>query len=242
MLNEGLSPAVAFREYAGHIMPVPMYVSWILNSLSPFDFRLTASVMLLLQALAAVGFLRLLVTKFGPRMGILPPLAVYLFTVFSIPISIWWAAAANQLPLQVVLVYGLAQHVTHLRTGRARHAYWAVAWIIAGLLCYEKVLLVIGAYAFVSLGYFAEGSPVERLRQVFRTYRLSTLMLVLVGIAYLAVYVPLGLTFSPSRANSDMVAPVVGNVVLRNWLTAIFGGPLRWAYADESAPRVTPRT
>ena len=54
--------------------------------------------LLLMQAAASIGCLRLLRYTFGERLGILPPLALYLFSVITLPAFIWWAAGINQLP------------------------------------------------------------------------------------------------------------------------------------------------
>jgi len=236
MLNDGTSPSVAMHEYAGHIMPVPMYLTWLLNAVSPYNWLLFSTILFLMQAAAALGLLRLLVIMFGPRPGILPPLALFLFTIFSVPVSLWWAAGINQLPLQIVLFFGLAAQVTYLRTGLRRHALLATVWVAIGLLFYEKTLLVIGAYLVVTLCWFTSGSLKERILQVVTRYRFSALLSCGLGGAYLVVYVFIGLTFAPSRVSDSPIAPVAANLVARGWLTGVFGGPLRWGHISPTDP------
>jgi hypothetical protein len=235
MMNEGIDPAVAVREYSGHVMPAAMYLSWVANAIAPYDFTVIATFLLLLQALASAGALVMLHRMFGWRPGILPPLCVYLFCVISVPVGIWWAAGANQLPLQIALFWGMASHVAYLQTRRTRHLAQTVAWMIFGLLFYEKTLLVFGALAIVTLCYFAEGTPGARLRQVWSRYRLAVLTYVALGLVYLAYYAAFALTFSPEEAGSDTLLEVASNMTLRTYLPAVFGGPLQWWKLDQWA-------
>ena len=144
MFHEGLSPAVAARSYYGHVMPAAMYLSWLNQALAPWNFWVPATEMVALQVLCDLGLLYLLRAMFGLRPGILPPLALFLASVISLEGSIWWAAAVNLLPLQAALFFGLAAHVTYLRTRRLRHAVAANAWIVAGIAFNEKTALVYG--------------------------------------------------------------------------------------------------
>jgi hypothetical protein len=57
---------------------------------------------------------------------------------------------------------------------------------------------------------------------------------------YLSFYAKVGLTFSPSRAGEFPLAPVAGNIVLRGWLTGIFGGPLHWWFLGHPGASATP--
>ncbi len=231
MANEG--PGAAFRQYAGHLMPAGMYLSWVADLIAPFDFRVNATMLLGMQVLADVGLLVLLLRLFGSRPGILPPLAIYLFSVISVPVAIWWAAGVNQLPMQVALFWGLSSHVSYLRTGRFRSAVAAAAWVVVGLAFFEKTLLVLGAFAIVGIAWFASGSLADRLRRLLAERTAGVLLYVGIGLVYLALYIPVGLTFSPKRAGNDTLPQVAANVVVHGYLPGIFGGPLRWAHVDQ---------
>lgn len=235
MQNEGLDLSVAGRSYAGHIMPAGMYLTWFANDLASFDFRVPASLLLGMQLLADVGLVVLLLRLFGRRRGILAPLALYLFTASTIPIAIWWAAGVNQLPMQVVLFWALACHVSYLQDRRARHAVAACVWLLVGLAFYEKVLLVLGAIALVSLCYFAAGPVRSRVRALWGRYRAGIVMYVALGLGYLVVYVLVGLNFSPGRANNDALGEVASNMIVHAWAPSVIGGPLQWRHIDQFA-------
>src|SRR5215213_7550446 len=95
MINGGTPLQDAVQPHGGHVMPGGLYLSWLSNRITPYDYTINASMLLLLQALASVGLVVLLVRMFGVRPGILPPLALYLFCMTGTPVAIWWAAAVN---------------------------------------------------------------------------------------------------------------------------------------------------
>ena len=238
MMNDGPGFGTAFREYSGHVRPIGMWLAWLANAVAPFDFHFVATVMLVLQLVADVGLLVLLVRLFGSRPGILPPLALYLFSVISVPVSIWWASAVSQIPLQAVLFWALSAHVTYLRSGRARHALVVALWLVVGFGFHEKTLLVIGALAIVSLLYFASGTLHQRLVSLWRRYWLGICLYALLGAAYLVLYIRTALTFDPGRAGQDGLGEVVSNMVVEVWLPGVVGGPLHW---DFLGPNTFPR-
>src|SRR3954454_18809067 len=193
-------------------MPAGFLLSWVFAHTDPLNFWLPSTVLLLLQAAASIGCLRLLRTMFGDRWGILPPLAVYLFSVISLPTFMWWAAGINGLPLQVALFWGLHAHVAYLRTGRLRHAFVAMAWTCFGLAFFEKTLYVFLAYGFVALAYFVEGWGVARVADLWRRYRAGVVTYSVTVLAYLALYSVTGLNFDPNTANDYPLGPIAANL------------------------------
>jgi hypothetical protein len=232
-LNDGIAPSVLFEPYAGHVMPAAMFLSWLSSMIAPYNFVPTAVIILAMQAIANVGLLMLLVRWFGIRRGILPPLALYLFCVISFPVAIWWAAAANQIPLQIVLFFALQTHLTYLQTGRIRHAWFTVAWLLGGFLFYEKTVFVLGAIAIISLAYFATGSILERLRSLWDRFRAGMVLYIVVGATYLFIYYRTALNFDPGDATKGGLPDVVANMVFHVYLPALVGGPLKWDAFDQ---------
>lgn len=230
MWQDGPSLAAATEPYAGHLMPAGLYLTWLAGEIHAYDFTIAGAVLVAMQAAADVGLLVLLVRMFGLRPGILPPLALYLFTVFSTPMSVWWAAGVNQIPLQVVLFWSLAAHVFYLRTRERRHLVVTLVWLAAGLAFYEKTILVLGAIGIVSLAYFATGSLRDRVRTMWAEYRAATLLLVLAGAGYLGTYATVGLNFSASEVGNDLLGGVATNMVLQAYAPAVVGGPLAWTH------------
>jgi hypothetical protein len=215
--------------YAGHFMPAGLTLTWLFVQLDPLGFTPYALTLLGLQTLASVGFLLLLRSLFGARWGIVPALAVYLFSAITLNAFIWWAAGVNQLALQVALAWGLLCHVAYLRSGRFRWVLATVAVIVVCLAFYEKVLLVYGAIAIVTLAWFTSGGARQRLAQVWARYRAGLVAHVLTGLAFIAVYVQFALTLPDTGGKSLPAAGLIGNMVTKAWLPAMFGGPLDYS-------------
>jgi hypothetical protein len=224
----GTSPSKLLLSYAGHLLPADFYLTWIVNTLSPYNWTLAASTVTAMQLLANIGFLRFLLIGFGRRWGIIPPLVLYLVTSFTIQDSVWWATAVQSLPFKISLCWALGSQVRYAQTRRPGAAISACLWVAFGLLFYEKTLLVIGAAALLTVLYFTRGTVRERLAQTWREYRLSVVMNVLLGLTYLAIYVRFGKAFGPSRAAEVPIGPTADVMLLRSWGTVVLGGPLRW--------------
>lgn len=229
IVTNATSPDFLMEGYGGHLMPAGFGITWLLRThLDPLDFRPEATVLLVLQALASLGCLRLLRSLFGARPFILSCLALYLFSAISMPAYIWWAAGINQLPLQVAFFFGTHSMVEYLRTSRRRHALFAALWIVFGLLFYEKSLVVGLIYGVIAFGWFGTGTPTVRLRQLWRSYSFGIVTLGAVAAAYLAIYAQYGLNFAPGAADQTPLTPVLLKMVGQAWATGIVGGPLRW--------------
>jgi hypothetical protein len=235
MWSEGASLQTAFTPHGGHLMPAGMYLTWLTSEISPYGWGWPAAIMVGLQVLADIGIVVLLVRMFGLRPGILPPLALYCFTVFSTPMAVWWAAGINQIPFQIVLFWALASHVAYLRTRRVSHLAVTIAWIVAGLAFYEKTVLVLGALGIVSLAYFASGSLWRRIATMWRDYRPAVLLYVALGGAYVVAYALVGLNFGATSGGSGLLGNVVANMTVDTYLVGLVGGPLRWDEAAQSA-------
>lgn len=213
--------------YAGHLMPAGLSLTWLFVQLSPLGFTPYAATLLALQALASVGFLVLLRSLFGSRLGILPPLAIYLFSAITMNSFIWWAAGINQLALQVALAWGLTTHLAYLRTRRLRWVLATALVMVACLAFYEKVLLVYGAIAILTAAYFTAGSLGRRVGQVWSRYRVALFVHVGCGLGYVGVYVAYGLEVPDSSTTGHVnYFDLVGNLVGKAWLPGVFGGPL----------------
>lgn len=227
-MNQPFGFDYLMESYGGHLMPAGFAVAYVLTSSWVYDWAPWAAVLVVLQGAASVGMLRLLVSMFGRRPLVLVLLTVYLAWVFTVPAGIWWAAGINQLPLQIALAFGLTSHLAYLRTRRVHHLVAALLWVGAGLLFYEKTLLVIGVYAIVTLAYFTTGSTPERLRELWASYRPAVIAFGVLGAGYLAVYVRFGLDFSPGSSSGEPWGQLAWNFVMVTLASALVGGPVTW--------------
>jgi hypothetical protein len=227
MTTAGNSLPTAFKPLSGHIMPGGMYLSWLSDAISPYNWTVTATMSLLLQLVADVGMVVCLVRLFGWRPGILPPMVLAMFTSFSVPLAVWWAVGVEQIPVQIVLWWGLAALVTHLRTHRTAPLVISLLWVLFGLLFFEKAVLVVGAFAIVALAYFATGTLRQRLVTILRSYPAAVASFLVVGGGWLLLYAATAPSI-PSGSGDDLFDEVVPRMVLDTFLTAAVGGPVHW--------------
>jgi hypothetical protein len=223
------SPEYLLEPYNSHLMPGAYAWAWVTTHAFPLGWLPVALVMLALQALVSYLFYRLLVGVFGRRPAILAPLALLTLSPLTLPASLWWAAALNQLPQQLSMVAVVLLHLRHLRTGRLRYAVGAAAALAGGLLFSEKSLLALVLAVGLTLLYFTAGGPVHRVVETLRRHWTAWLLLAAVALPYLWYYrthVPTPLR--PPAAGHDVLELGLQSV-FRATLPGLVGGPWQWS-------------
>ena len=229
VIHQPLTPDLAFEGYGGHLMPAGFALTWLYVRSGPLEFTPYVITLVTLQAVAFAGMLALLISLFGRRWGILPPLALYLFSSISLPAFIWWAAGINQLALQIALTWGLFAHLAYLRTRRLRWLLVTVLIMAGCLAFYEKVLLCYAAIAILTLAYFSSGPFFARLGTAWKWYRRAIIVHVVCGAAYIGLYVAVGVELPGGSDTTDFpLLSLTGNMVGRSLFPALVGGPLEW--------------
>ena len=216
------------HDYNSHLMPGGFAVIRVLTDLWPMNFVPVATLDLAVQALTGFVVFRLLRELFRPRPGILVPLTVYLFSPMTLPAFVWWAAAINQLPLQLAMATALLMHVRYLRTGARWRGAAAVAAVVAGLLFSEKTLLLVPFVAAFTVLYFGAGNGVRRILRVAREHWWLWIAYGVVAFGYAGYY--LAEVPSPTRGGASvgstftLSTELFGHAVL----PGLFSGPWSW--------------
>ncbi|MBB3089306.1 hypothetical protein [Nocardioides albus] len=226
--TDGIGADSLLNSYGGHLMPAGLFLTWLNHEVAGLDFDLTAVELVSGIALADLGALAFLVSAFGRRAGILPPLAIYLFTVLTLPASIWWAVGVNQTPLLVAIFWGGWTHLRYLRTRRLRWAVATMVITVVALAFQEKSLFVFWLYAFLPVAYFASGDVINRVKQVIRRYPTGVVLYGLVATGYLALYLSKGMTFSPTPTDDQPLYEVAKGMAGVSFTSGILGGPFTW--------------
>lgn len=224
-----VDPAYLMYPYNSHVMPGAYIWVWLSTHAFPLSWPPVALAMLVLQTILAIATYRLLVELFGRRPLILVALAVALFSPVSLPASLWWAAALNQLPQQLAIVVGLLAFVRYLRHGRRWHLVAGPVALVGGLLFSEKTLFLLPLLVGLTLAFFTSGSLWQRLRQTVRLHWRVWVLYAVVALPYLAYYV----TSVPSplrqTATGHDVADLATQSFFRATLPGLFGGPWTWS-------------
>lgn len=234
VINEPFGWDLLFAPYNSHLMPGGFLLTWINTELAPWTYWPFAAEMMALQLVADIGAVVFLVSAFGRRPGILPPLAIFLFTIFTLPADLWWAVGVNQLASLIAIFWGGWTHLRYLRTRRLRWAVATALITVAALAFQERAILVYLVYAFIALGYFAKGDLVERVREIFQRYRSGVLLHAVTALGYLTIYGAAAMEFDPGTSQDQPLAPLITEMGGRAVATGLLGGPLRWGYGSDA--------
>lgn len=221
------------EPYNGHFMPGARLLISAVAGAGPVNWGVAATTTLGLQAVAGLAALWSLVRLFGPRPGVLVPLAVYLSTVITVPGLVWWAAAINLVPVQIALTCAVTCWVEALRTRAPRWLALTVLSVVVGLCFDVRAVLTLPVLAFLAAAYFARGGPGRRLGEVVGRWWRGLGVLVVVGAAYSWFYLS-QVDQVTSRPRWTDVRDLAADVFGRTLPTGTVGGPWRWF--DPSPP------
>lgn len=209
-----------------HFMPFSRWLITLVGHTGTYAWWVAAAQILLLQLAAAVTCWWMLRSLFGDRFGILAPLALYLFSPATVPTTVWWAAAINQLPHQVALMGAVAAHVGYLRTRSPSRAVVTALFLALGYASYTKSVLIPVLLLVLTVCYFASGRLVPRLRETVGRYWHAWALVGALSLAYVWVYV----TVAPSSPvpTPSVAFETVDLSVVRSAVPALLGGPWAW--------------
>lgn len=219
--------------HSGHLMPLGRLLIDLSMAGGLFNWPATAAVTALLQACVGLSAFWMLKTLFGLRWGIVPPLMIFLFSAITMPATVWWAVALNQIPQQIGLMCAVGCWVLAERTGRTRWVVLMSACVVLALAADIRGLMIPPILAVISFGWFETGSFSQRLRSLARRrWRIGILAgaVCLGTIAYYAAYVPI------TRTDTDwgLLGPLTSTMLGTAFTTGILGGP--WTWLSPSPP------
>lgn len=233
-----LSTELLAYDHDGHLMPAAFLTAGLLTELAPLRWWPAACSLLLGQALASLAVVRLLWLLL-PRRAMLAPLTFFLFTPLTLPAFAWWAAGLNALPLQAALAWVAGDAVRLARTGRRRYAVSGAVVTVAGLMFFEKAVLVpFVALATVALLLRIEGTerPVRQaLRRAAPLWGASAAVLAVWAFGYAAL-----VRDRFGMPGAAMAGELVHHATSWGVLPTLVGGPWRWERWNPSPPWTDP--
>jgi hypothetical protein len=218
--TEPLSAGYLLYEHNGHLMPGQFLLVWVVTRLAPLSWPVAIAPIVLIEAASAVLLWLLLVRLFGRRWEILVPFAVVLCSPLVFVASMWWAVALQVIPFQLVLFGALYFQIGYVRDGRRRDAVAALAWTLAGLLMWEKTLLVVP----VLLGVTVLAAPAGPLAAVRRHWRLGLAYGGLVA-GYLVLYAVVAWRTDRPALDPAQAVTLTRRLIAEALLPSLFGGP-----------------
>lgn len=222
-----LSADYLFTRHQQQLMPGGLLISWLVGQGPAYSWPIAASTIVAMQLLASLACLFMLTRLFGWRPGILIPLGLYLFSPLTLGAFMWWAAALNQLPLQIAFFTLIATHVTYVRTRRWVWALASVAILVVALLFYVKAVVMVPLVALLTVAYFVDGRPVPRVVEALRRFWVVWAGYTAVAVGYLVAYASTG--SSPVGTGGDAAYFETTDRQIRQTLgSTLTGGPWRW--------------
>jgi hypothetical protein len=230
-LDSGFSWRYLSYVGSGHLQPGTFAITWVLARLSLYNWALATAVSLVLLAAASLAALLLLRRLFGDHPVVLVPLAIYLLTPLTLPDLGYWSSATESLPLQVATFMALYAHVRYVRERRAWSLVAAAAWLVAGLIFFEKAVVLPLLLFAVTSGFCVPGSWPRAMRRSLVQYWRAWLVYAVLALGYLGLLAVAlrGSTIQPGRPTSlDATAAFAGHLLRDTFLPGALGGPWQW--------------
>jgi len=240
-LDTNLTVRYLVHPYNSHLMPGGMLLNWVNAHVSPLNFALPRTEIVVGFALLGLATLRLLLRLFGVRWGVLTPLVLFLFSPILLPATMWWAAGVNQVPMLLATVLALDAFVRYLREPSRRLLVANVCWLLVGLFFVERTLLAVGVLWLVALLYFSAGTLPDRLAEIWRGYRPAVLTHAVLVSAYVAAYVPVALEFNAATLIRRPFFEVVNDLLFTAFTAGFAGGPLTWQSSQVTQSEAHPQ-
>jgi hypothetical protein len=222
-------------DFNSNLVPGVRWLAALVEQSGTLNWSLAATVVLLLQAVAGLAALAMLVVLHGRRWGIIPPLALYLFSAVTMPSFMWWIAALCQIPLQIAFFLGVAAWVTYLRSRSILWLAVSAGAVALGLVFYTKAALIAPVLVFVALGYFARGSLLGRVRSTVAAYWPALLVFAVPLVGY-AAYYRLAVPQPFTDEEGAQMGQVISSMLATSLPTSLVGGP--WTWWDTTPPVV----
>jgi len=239
--TEGFSADFILQDYNDHLQPGQFTLVWLVLQLFGYSYAAAATTMVVLQLAASLALLWVLRRLFGNSSLLLIPFAAYLFTPLGLAPGTWWAASLQALPLQIFLLIAIGAASVAIDRGSWR---WTVtSWIAfaAGLMFWEKALLILPAVVGVVVLVMLRGQKVRarwsRLRAAWGLWA----GYVAIAVGYVGWYAAT-ISFDSDQGTAEAdVGQVLHKVLLQTWLPGLFGGPWSGTGAENTiAPTPEP--
>ncbi|MFD6096997.1 hypothetical protein ACFVWN_21885 [Nocardiopsis flavescens] len=240
-----LTPDYLFSLHKGHFMPGAMFLVYLQTAFWPYDWWVSAGLMLVLQALALLAFLRLTWELFGRRWALLVPFTVYALAPLTIPVLGWWAAALNAVPFQLAILLALLWTVRYVRTGDPRYGWWTTAAVVFGMFFSVKALFLPSLLFVFAVAFLYPGTLFAGAARAVRAHRAFWTAMAAMTLGYLVLYVVSqnggsgteGAGVPEADAAVELVRRMLGQV----FPVGALGGPYEWALITPAGGLVEPR-
>jgi hypothetical protein len=163
-------------------------------------------------------------------------LLIYLLCPLTMLDLRWWSTAMELLPLQIAVFMALNAQVYYVRTGRFRHAIAVAAWLVFGLIFFEKALILPLVLLGVTSGFLMEGPWPRTIARCLVKYWKSWVLEVLIVTAY-AVVLSQSLqtsTAQPTVSGVSQTFSFTWGLLKNTFVPGALGGPWQWFPTEDA--------
>jgi hypothetical protein len=221
---------------AGHLFPGVYAIVWVVSRIALYNWAFASAITVIMLAAAGLAALRLLRTLFGDRPAILVLLLIYLLCPLTMLDLRWWSTAIELLPLQIAVFMALNAQVHYVRTGRFRHAIAVAAWLVFGLIFFEKALILPLVLLGVTSGFLMEGPWPRAIARCLVKYWKSWVLEVAIVAAY-AVVLSQSLQTSTAQPTVSGVSQTFSfswGLLKNTFVPGALGGPWQWFPTEDA--------
>jgi hypothetical protein len=215
---------------AGHLFPGVYAIAWVVARIALYNWAFASAITVIMLAAADLAALRLLRTLFGDRPAIVVLLLIYLLSPLTMLDLRWWSTAIELLPMQIALFMALNAQVHYVRTGRFRHAIVVAAWLVFGLIFFEKAVVLPLLLFAITSAFLMEGRWPATILQCLVRYWKSWLLQVVILVVYGVVFTESlhTSTAQPTVSGVGQVFSLTWDLLKNNFVPGALGGPWQW--------------
>ncbi len=229
---------------AGHLFPGVYAIVWVAARIALYNWAFASAITVIMMAAAGLAALRLLRTLFGNRPAILVLLLIYLLCPLTMLDVRWWSTAIESLPLQIAVFMALNAQLHYVRTGRFRHAIAAAAWLVVGLIFFEKALILPLLLLGITSAFLMDGPWPRAIVQCLTRYWKSWLIQAVILAVYAVVFEQSlhTSTAKPTVSGLGQVFSFTWELLKNTFVPGALGGPWQWfptanaQYASSAPP------
>jgi hypothetical protein len=212
-----------------HFAPLPLTIDWLTVQFAPLSHWPAVTVTVLIRVALVLAVWRLLREVFGPRAALLMPLALVAVTPALLPTTAWYRQAMTALLVVVFLCVAAQQHLRFVRTRRTSHLGGVALAVAAGLLTFEKAVLIAPwLVVLTAAAQPATAGMKARLRMVWRGWA-SLVVAGCLTAAHLVIY--LTGSFDKGAAGqirAGQIVRMIGRQLGEGLVPGLLGGPWHW--------------
>jgi hypothetical protein len=228
-----------------HFALIPRALDWAQSRYVPLQHAPAVAITLLVRALLAIGFWRVLRRLFGARRASLVPLAVLLLTPALIPATTWYWQSITILGCTVAIVWAVDAQLRWVLYRHRSDLVVLVAVTAVGLGCYQKAALIPVVLLGLTLAIFTSWRG-PRASSADRSAASAGLLGALVSGAVVFAFL---LMYRSGPYDQGGTTPAVRDVLHLGWnastrtvIPLLLGGPYSWASSEPYSgdPQLSP--